>query len=35
MPFGEQLYLIGACSAFVIFALALIVCRTTSAELPN
>jgi hypothetical protein len=35
MPFGEQLYLIGACSAFVIFALALMVCRATSADRPK
>lgn len=35
MPFTEQLYLIGACSAFVIFAVALVFCRVTSADLPK
>lgn len=35
MPFVEQLYLIGACAAFAVFALALAYCRVTSADLPK
>lgn len=35
MPFTEQLYLIGACAAFAIFAVALAYCRITSADLPK
>lgn len=35
MPFVEQLYLIGVCAAFAVFALAVAFCRATSADLPK